>query len=100
MTIGERFLGDSMALDVLQMTTQWEYRIETVTQQPQPKAHPGPIRREPPEARPEAWELWLARLNELGAEGWELVTERRSEDGTSFEGTFKRPKGTQRIVAD
>lgn len=52
-----------------------------------------------------ATELWTARMNELGDEGWELVTEYFNSwpfqdkmtrqplgDYLEFSGTFKRPK--------
>ena len=93
------------------MTTQWEYHIETVTRPRAPDIRTRPAyrletgtthgptdeREPPPEPRrqPETQALWLARLNELGSAGWELITVRRAEDGSWFEGTFKRPKAVE-----
>ncbi len=40
-------------------------------------------------------EVWIDRLNELGAAGWELVAETYAGSAakpTRFQGTFKRPK--------
>ena len=57
---------------------EWEYQIETI------RAPHG-----------DAAQTWLERLNDLGVQGWELVTERWGDYGTTertFTGTFKRPK--------
>ena len=54
-----------------------------------------------PETRRKIVEGWFARLNELGAEGWELVTEyysfdfNGSEASGSFVGTLKRRVSTR-----
>lgn len=66
----------------------WEYRMATV-------------RTEGPNCSDKAQDDWLAVLNKLGNEGWELITERASYyagmsggvESFTFTGTLKREGG-------
>jgi hypothetical protein len=86
------------------MVVRWEYTqarvVGTGVGIPASRAYDEPLPRllGPSE---HALELWQQKLDELGSQGWELVTERVGADwefrtlkSVTYEGTFKRPRET------
>lgn len=81
----------------LNMATTWEYTRVNASAE---KEHP--LAGDHEKATGEALAFWLRQLNERGAEGWELVSERFASGGggagsfwVEYSGTMKRPRAAE-----
>lgn len=79
------------------MAVAWEYRRARAVASEGPENRQGQARR----VQEAAEEKWLVILNELGAQGWELIKETFEwepssdpfgEGWAAYLGTFKRPR--------